>query len=450
MNRVLIIALFAFGLFVSVFVFPNGAAAMLVVAALTLPVMEILRRVVDDKNERARLIQIFLIALLVRLFCAAAIYVADAASYFGPDALFYHRVGEALAGYWAGGSGDELAALAYDTSESHGWGMYYLVAAIYSITGSNPLAVQFVSCVAGATTALLVYFCSVNIFANRQAARLAAYAVALFPAFIIWSCQGLKDGLIVFLLVLAVAAIIKLQREPRVLYILVLLFALLGVFTLRFYIFFMVAVAAVGGFLIGSKYSVRTIVARTVGIIFIGLILSYFGILQMSQGQINEYADLERIQRSRQDLSNVESGFGQDLDVSTSSGALAAMPIGFIYLMFSPFPWQMSNIRQSLPLPEMMIWWSAMPFFVSGLLYSVRYRLKEILPILIFILMLTISYSILQGNTGTAYRQRTQIQVFYFMFIAVGVGVWREKAENRRMLRDAAHRRFQDNFLKIK
>jgi hypothetical protein len=45
--------------------------------------------------------------------------------------------------------------------------------------------------------------------------------------------------------------------------------------------------------------------------------------------------------------------------------------------------------------------------------------------------MLSIAYSVFQGNVGTAYRQRAQLLVFYFIFVAVGFVLVIEKRENR-------------------
>jgi hypothetical protein len=53
-------------------------------------------------------------------------------------------------------------------------------------------------------------------------------------------------------------------------------------------------------------------------------------------------------------------------------------------------------------------------------------------PILIFTLMLTLSYSVFQGNVGTAYRQRAQLLVFYFIFVAVGFVLLLEKREEQK------------------
>jgi hypothetical protein len=44
--------------------------------------------------------------------------------------------------------------------------------------------------------------------------------------------------------------------------------------------------------------------------------------------------------------------------------------------------------------------------------------------------MLTLAYSVFQGNVGTAYRQRSQILVFYFIFVAVGAILAKERQDD--------------------
>jgi hypothetical protein len=145
---------------------------------------------------------------------------------------------------------------------------------------------------------------------------------------------------------------------------------------------------------------------------------------------------LERVQNSRQDLSTAGSGFGEELDVSTTEGAILTLPIGFAYLMFAPFPWEARNFRQAITIPETFVWWASIPFMLIGMFYTLRNRLRNSIAILIFTVMLTLAYSIFQGNVGTAYRQRTQIQVFLFIFIAVGWTLMQEKRENKLIQRE--------------
>lgn len=85
-------------------------------------------------------------------------------------------------------------------------------------------------------------------------------------------------------------------------------------------------------------------------------------------------------------------------------------------------------------LPETLVWWALIPIMISGLIYTVRYKFRAAIPIVIFSLMLSLSYSIFQGNVGMLYRQRIQIQVFLFMFIAVGWVLISERKENKKRI----------------
>src|SRR5207244_10956646 len=110
-----------------------------------------------------------------------------------------------------------------------------------------------------------------------------------------------------------------------------------------------------------------------------------------------QFGTLQQIQRSRADAAqSAQSGFGRDVDVSTTSGALSTIPMGIIYLLFAPFPWQLGSLRQSLTLPEMVVWWASFPLLVTGLWFSITYRLRQMTAILIFNSMLTLAYSVFQ------------------------------------------------------
>jgi len=123
--------------------------------------------------------------------------------------------------------------------------------------------------------------------------------------------------------------------------------------------------------------------------------------------------------------------------VSTPAGALGAIPLGFSYLLFAPFPWQFGSLRALITLPEMIVWWCCIPLLVLGLWFTIKHRVRQVAPILIFTVLLTLTYSVLQGNVGTAYRQRAQLLIFYFVFVAVGFVLVKEKKEERTRKRRA-------------
>ena len=382
------------------------------------------------------LLKLFLFALLVRVLIATAIFVFNGQDFFGGDAWTYDRFGVLQMDAWW--SGDRSAQTSVDwfigTGFASSWGMLYIVAGIYSIIGRNMLAVQLFNAVLGAATVPIIFLCAEHVFNNRRVARVAGWAVAFYPSLVLWSSQGLKDGPTVFFLALGILATLRLGHKLTVRYLAVLVISLVGVFAFRFYIFYMLVAAIVGSYVIGMRaFTAQSMARQFVVVLVLGLAFTYFGVTRYATAQFEQYGNLEQLNRSRQDLAtSAKSGFGRDVDVSTTSGALTTIPTGLVYLLFAPFPWQLGSLRQSLTLPEMVVWWAAFPLLILGAWFSIRYRVRQMAPILIFTSMLTLAYSVFQGNVGTAYRQRAQILVFYFIFVAVGGVLVKEKRDQRR------------------
>lgn len=438
MNALLTICALALCVGILLVVPAEGPAAILIciplagVAALVISRAEI---------ERSFLIKVFISGLLVRMLIGTLIFVLQLQDFFGGDAITYDVFGYALLKGW---QGDQyyggLATAFVGESGGGGWGMLYLVAIVYRVIGRNMLAIQFVNAVVGAATAPIIAVCAWHIFKNRRVARIAAISAAFYPSIVLWSSQGLKDGPIIFLLALAILSTLKLGEKISVKYMFILTGALFGLLSLRFYIFYMMIAAVGGSFMIGMRaMTAVSFVRQFIVIIFVGLALTYVGVSRYASVQLQTYGSLEAVQNSRKDLAGGESGFGKDVDVSTTSGALSALPVGLLYLLFAPFPWQLVNLRQSITLPEMIVWWASFPLLVLGLHYTIKYHLRQVSPILIFTSMLTLAYSLFQGNVGTAYRQRSQLLVFYFIFVAVGYILLKEKREEKE-LKDRAER----------
>ena len=388
------------------------------------------------------LLRLFVAGLICRIAIGLAIFAFRGQDFFGGDAITYDFFGNAQLLGWGGDK--YYAGIANQfvrSGEGSGWGMVYLVAAVYGIVGRNMLAIQMMNAVFGAATAVVIYLCAFQVFKNSRVARIAGIAVAFYPSLVLWSAQGLKDGPTVLCLAVAILATLKLGEKLTIKYIVVLLLALLSIIALRFYVFYMISVAIAGSFIIGMQQVTATSFARQfTAVVLLGVALTYIGVTRSATAQFERYGSLERLQRSRQDQAvRGDSGFGRDVDVSTTTGAISTMPLGVVYLLFAPFPWQITSLRQSITLPEMIIWWASFPLLVLGLWFTIKYRLRMASPILIFTVMLTLAYSVFQGNVGTAYRQRAQVLVFYFIFVAVGFVLVMEKREERK-LRDEEER----------
>lgn len=432
MKTLLLIASLTLGVGVAYFIPGFGAPAVLVCAAAALFAGVLIKRSCQD----GWVVQIFVAALLFRLVVAVIIFVFEMHEYFGGDALTYDDIGYMLLQHWRGEIRLDLYELLVEPRVHTNWGMSYLTAALYSVTGRNMLVVQFFNSVVGAATAPVIYRCAQLLFGNLRVARLSLLFVAFWPSLTLWSAQGLKDGPIMFLLALTFLIALKLADRLRVGDCLILVCTLLCLLSLRFYIFYIVVASIVGSYVLGlsSPASQKTL-RQFASIAIMVLALAFTGITRTASSQMDAFGNLETLQRARADQARFNSGYGKDIDVSTTSGALSIIPLGTVYLLFAPFPWQLSNLRQSITLPEMLAWWGCFPFLAVGLLYAVRFKFRQTLPILLFTVMLTLAYAIFQANVGTAYRQRSQLMEFYFIFISVGFVLLRESRENRARLR---------------
>lgn len=381
------------------------------------------------------LLKVFIAALLVRMILGTTIFVFHGQEFFGGDANTYDLFGFEQLKAWGG---DRYSQSLVDSfvggGAGSGWGMVYFVAAVYGLIGRNLLAIQFVNSVLGAATAVVIFLCAKQVFNNFRVASVAAIGVAFYPSLVLWSSQGLKDGPIVFFLALSILATLRLGEKISFKFLALLVCSLFSLLSLRFYVFYMIAIAIGGAFVIGmQRLTAISFLRQFLIMIILGLALTYLGITRYANVQLEQFGSLERIQRSRLDAAtSAKSGFAKDVDVSTTQGALNTIPVGLLYLLFAPFPWQFVSLRQSITLPEMIVWWASFPLFVLGVWFSIRYRLRQISPILIFTVMLSLAYSVFQGNIGTAYRQRAQLLVFYFIFVAVGYVLLLEKHEEKK------------------
>lgn len=426
---------------------PNdGALAIFITLPLSLIVILAIAKV---ENHKQFLIRLFVAGLLVRILLGTVIFTFGLQVFFGGDAIGYDIVGDALLRNWQGDP-YRLKLVNAFTGEAlggGGWGMVYMIAAVYAVIGRNMLAIQFINAVLGAATAPIIFLCAQHLLGNSRVSRIASLFVAFYPSLILWSSQGLKDGPIIFLLALSMLATLKLGEKLSLKYALLLVCSMLCLLSLRFYIFYMLAVAVGGSFIIGmQQVTARSFLRQFVILIFIGLVITYVGVLRTATVQFETYGNLRAVQRSRLDQAeSASSGFEKDADVSTASGAISAIPLGLVYLLLAPFPWQVASLRQSITLPEMLVWWASVPLLMLGLWFIIKYHLRRTLPVLIFTTMLTLAYSLFQGNIGTAYRQRSQLLIFYFIFVAVGYVLFKEKREEEKrqviVAREEAKRR---------
>jgi len=394
--------------------------AVLVAGPLSLLILYLIRTR-SEPAEAKFLVRVYVWALLVRYVLAIAFNIlatnaAFALAFWG-DSSSYDTGGQQLALKWSG----EPITTAFMSTAVSGYGWVHFVGVVYYVFGRNQLLVQFLNGLMGALTVLVIYAIASRLF-DRAPARWAALFMAFFPQMIFWSTGMYKDPAVLLCLAVAMYAVIGLHERLSLSMLSLFVSAVVILVTLRFYIAYFVLFAALATFLFSQRRgAART--TLTYGLL-VGLLMGALNVAVKRETleQQATYLTLERLQTTREDQAMWgRSAFGQEYDVSTPTGALAALPVGLAYLLFAPFPWAISGLRQALAVPETLVWYALMPAFVRGLAFGLKKQFRAVLPIAVFAVSLTLAYALMQGNVGTAYRQRTQITMFFFIFMGVGI-----------------------------
>src|SRR5215471_11871226 len=336
-----------------------------------------------DAADRRFQMKLFVAALVVRWLVGLAIHYKHQQSFLGADASTYDFFGNALCRSWQGLIDRNTLWLSTFTDvHRSGWGMYYYVAALYYILGQNPLAIQLINAVYGAASCILAYRIARMVWPEQRVSRLAAGLVAFSPSMILWSSQGLKDAPIVFCLCLCTLYTLKLREGFDVKNFLFLLLFLFCLFSLRHYVFYLVFFAVAGSLVLaGTKLTPLRIVQGGILVILIGLALAYVGAGEVSQNAFS----LKQIQNARVwGAAASNSGYGGDVDITDPQAALGFLPLGILYMLFAPFPWMITNLRQLITLPELIVWWALSPMMIKGFWFALRHRLRASFAICVF------------------------------------------------------------------
>jgi prepilin signal peptidase PulO-like enzyme (type II secretory pathway) len=115
------------------------------------------------------------------------------------------------------------------------------------------------------------------------------------------------------------------------------------------------------------------------------------------------------------------------VDISEPISALTYLPVGMVYFLGSPFPWQVLSPRQIMALPDVLLWYALLPGIFMGLLHLVRNRFRDASMLLVTMAVITILYSLVEGNVGIIFRHRAQIIAPTMVLAGIGVAMRRRK-----------------------
>lgn len=377
-------------------------------------------------EDRAYLTRVLVLAFVLRLSCA---YLLEGLGLIEKqDAIFYHDAARFFAQELRVGRFQELYGWVGQLSHP---GYYILVGLVYTIFGPNILLGQNLNALASACTIVPLYFLSREVSLQPRVARLAVMAFAWFPNSIFWSTQLLKDSIIVLFEVTLILDLVRLlNRRFSTGTILRLILSTVVLAEFRFYVpvliygscalaYFVMAWQARGGW-------------RGTTIVFVGVVLAtaLVGVL-LTSGAWNFYLNLGewyQLDGFRFATMGGESDFAKSAKLGSPLGVLTFLPVGAGYFLAGPPPWEARKLTHYLTWLDIPIWYPALALGFAGLLMLIRRR--PAIPMVSVILGLTLFYSLLQANLGTAYRMRLQVTPF---FLIAASFYWYRSRENSQL-----------------
>ncbi len=398
-------------------------------AALLLPAVARPRRRGEEApplSDGAFLAAVILAGFALRVLVAAAIHTTGLQYTIAPDEETFHTNGLQFC-LWL--EGETPYRLSWRFLDSLQVGYFYLVGSIYYLFGVVPFLPILLNCVLGALTAIPVFRIAREL-GGPEAGRPSAVFVTFFPSVLLWSTLLVRDTPVILCLMLIISVVMSLRRRFGLWRLAAFLALLVALGSMRQYLFLLVAACSVASFLVGRAG--RTARSFAVGVLVIlGLLVvvrtSGFGVWEL------ERASLHNLNLHRQYNSVPSAGaVTPQVDISEPVSALTYLPVGMVYFLGSPFPWQVMSPRQIMALPDVLVWYALLPIIFIGLANAVRHRFRDASMLLLTITMITVLYALVEGNVGIIFRHRAQVIVPMMVFAGVGFAVRRARRAEKR------------------
>jgi len=399
------------------FLIPRDVVAPLVVILLGIALAIFIIVLVEPEDFKF-LFALFTVGFGIRVFIALLIFLLSyqygvfEGFLFRSDAPSYSAKGWYVAQCykWGVEVDQQYAALHVASGTFTKYDLWWGL--VYSYVGRSPLTMFFISSLASSLTIIFLYSLAKNL-AGKRIATIASIFAAFWPSLIMWSTQGFKDPLITFAIVLFFYSFIQLKEDFKMYFIPIMVFCLFVVWKLSIYTAFSLLLAVGAGILFSIKRKYFSLA------IVVGLVLVYLSADYVTPYLGREWFEMFNVQRKFR--AEGDLAFLPDADLSSPSKVCLFLPFGLLFVWFAPFPWQMSSAFQLMALPEMLLFYLLFPNFLRGIHLICKRNWGSISAIVFFMIIMSLVFALIEGNSGTLLRHRSYIIYFCFIFISVGI-----------------------------
>ena len=354
------------------------------------------------------------------------------------DSLNYEYKGWLIAQPWM--SEDLFMSL---TPGKSGQFNYYeiFLSWVFRIFGQDPLVATLFNCVFSTMAISLLCVISIYFLTNKDlpskktqiyTALFLVIPATFYPSFLVWSTTNNRDPLyfmacILFFLCFFTSFSAKSSASipVRLLGIMGSLFSIWLVLGIRSYVNWLFLVSVISGiffYLLSRKLSWRIIAS---GLLLLLLTVPF--LFQATQPELTTQL-LSQLESARIAFANLnlldsiaKSSFGLDQHFTSIFDVLSFLPSALLHYFFGPFPWEISSMVQLVSLLETFIIYLLTRPTLVGIRRTYRRAPFETITLLSFILIFSISQSLVISNMGTIFRHRTLPFLFLLIFTSEGL-----------------------------
>ena len=358
-----------------------------------------------------------IVALIVRIFLILFGYYVSPLPDSGADAVTFERDA------WKLGEDGFFNLIKNFTGPSPHF-ISWLIGIPYSLFGRSILMAQSISLFFGMGCIYLSWLVAKEIWDNKIAIKVG-WTIALFPSVTLYSVLILREVYIVFFLLLALYGITLWIRTYSFKSMIISTIGFVGA------VFFhgglmvgaLIFLSIVGytsfkkifGLFINLKINFKFLVLTFLFVIFLQLYFTN----QLSVPYLGTFEDsinISNIQNRTDVATRGTASWPEWTTINSPIEILYKGPLRSVYLVFSPFPWDISEIRHIIGMLDGLLY-----MYLSFLiLCNIKVILND--PVLRIFLLLFLAYifvfGIGVGNFGTGIRHRSKFVIIMILLAA--------------------------------
>ena len=307
------------------------------------------------------------------------------------------------------------------TSHFFEYGMPYfyanLASLIYAILGRSPIMLQSISVLAGVYCVVLVWKLSIEVWGAQRAAKKSAWLVAIYPILILYSSLTMREVFITLLLLYSMLHVVLWVKTRKIINAFIALMA----FSLQILLHPGMAVAGVlfigllllyyikrffASLIINSSINAPSFLVMMFCLLF-GLYISIYGASLIDVIGYKGWLSLDTLVDRASIMYTGEAAYPSWLIADTPMQFLLLLVPKLFYYLFSPFLWDISKFSHVLGMLDGVVF---IMLFLS--IYSHRKYITsnpQAFTLLVFVIFLSLVFTIAVGNFGTGLRHRSKI-----------------------------------------